>query len=542
MFDCSNVSELIRYQAKKHPNKKSIVFPVKKGGIYSYTSYSFLEFENRINQVCNRLVSIGVKPGHKVLFFVKPNLDFCVITFALFRIGATTVFIDPGMKKEYFLNCIEQVKPDVMIAIPLVHCLRRFKSKYFNNIKLFITTSKLNGIGTVSLFKNISNESPEFSIYQNNSNELAAILFTSGGTGAPKGVEYTHDIFINQTRMLKEEFSLSSSDCDVPGFPLFSFFTLAMGMTSVIPDMNPAKPNQCNPENLYRNITESKATFIAGSPAIWERLADYCVKQNLTLPSVKYVVMFGAPVRNELHEKFDSVLTNGTTYTPYGATECLPVANISGSSVLTSTASLTDRGFGTCVGKPLNGVEIKIIKRSEKKLLKMEYTTPLSCGEVGEIIVSSPNVTKGYYQMPDKTQEAKIYDGDKLWHRMGDVGHLDEDGKLWFCGRSKHVVLNRNTNYYPINVESIYNKHPEVRRTALIGLGKTNEPAIVIELYNHSHRNNEKLIKELRLLAKDYTHTSGINKFFFKDKFPVDVRHNIKIDRTLLGKEFSEQL
>jgi acyl-coenzyme A synthetase/AMP-(fatty) acid ligase len=539
MFNCKNVSKLIRIQSKEVPDKKSIVFPVKKFGNYKYTSYTFLEFEHKINQVCNRLAKLGVKPGHKVLFFVKPNLNFCVITFALFRLGAITVFIDPGMRKEYFLNCIKQVNPDVMIAIPLAHVFRQFKSDYFKNIKVFITTAKSNGLGTKSLFKGLDKESSEFTIYNGETTDLAAILFTSGGTGVPKGVEYTHDIFINQTRMLQEEFSLTSEDCDVPGFPLFSFFTLAMGMTSVIPDMNPAKPNQCNPANLYRNIIDVNATFIAGSPAIWERLADYCLKYNKILPSVKYVVMFGAPVSVELHEKFKDILTNGSTYTPYGATECLPVANISGIHVLNNTAAKTKVGAGTCVGTPLKGVDIKIIKRSMKSLAKMEYTTALENGEIGEIIVSSPNATKAYYQMEEKTNEAKISDGQQLWHRMGDVGHIDDDGKLWFCGRSKHVVSVDGLNYYPINVESIYNEHPDIKRSALIKLEKTNEPAIVIEPNKNTSKSRELIVKELRILAKDFPHTSGINKFFFKTDFPVDVRHNIKIDRTLLSKEFS---
>lgn len=150
---------------------------------------------------------------------------------------------------------------------------------------------------------------------------------------AARNVVYTHKIYYEQTRLLQELFSLDENEIDFPCFPLFSLFTLCMGMTSCIPDMNPSQPAKADPKQLVQNIKDNKVTFMAGSPAIWEALGSYCIKNNITLPSVKYLVMFGAPVRNELHKRFSRILPNRTTYTPYGATESLPVANISGQMV-----------------------------------------------------------------------------------------------------------------------------------------------------------------------------------------------------------------
>lgn len=535
--DITNVSDLIRVQAKKRPEKKSIVFSSKKvfGG-YKYPSYNFMELNNRINQFCNKLSQLGVMPGHRVLYFVKPNLDFCAITFALFRMGATPVFIDPGMKKDYFFKSIRDVSPDVLIGIPKVHYMRHFYKAHFSSIKIFITTGKISGPFAKSVYGKLKKQSVEFDTFKPK-DELAAILYTSGGTGVPKGVEYTHDIFISQTKMLKDEFKLTFEDCDIPGFPLFSFFTLAMGMTSVIPDMDASKPAQCDPAVLFKNINENKATFIAGSPAIWERLADHCLQNKLTLNSVKYVVMFGAPVSVNIHQKFEKILPNGTTFTPYGSTECLPMANVSGKFILGNVSKAILAGKGTCVGKPMQGVRVKVIKQTLSDINSISDIEEIPNGEIGEIIVNSPNVTKSYFKNEKANLASKITDGNKVWHRMGDVGFLDDHGLLWFCGRKKHVVDIDGKKFYPTQIEAIYNQHPKIKRSALIKNSKNNKPVLVIERYDQKEIIESMFLMDLKNLSQTHEHTKDIGEFYARYPFPVDIRHNIKIDRTSIQEK-----
>jgi acyl-CoA synthetase (AMP-forming)/AMP-acid ligase II len=533
-----NISELIEYQATKQPGKRAISMAKKKlfGG-YSYPGYDFQTMNQRVNKFCNKLESLGVKSGHRVLFFIKPNLDFCAITFALFRMGAIPVFIDPGMKKEHFFTCIKGVKPDVLLGIPKIHYARHLYKKYFSNIKIFITTGRI-GFASDSIYTKLGKESDSYTIYTPKNDDLAAILYTSGGTGVPKGVEYQHDVFINQTKMLQNEFGLTCDDIDIPGFPLFSFFTLAMGMSSCIPDMDPADPINCDPRKLYQNITDRSASFIAGSPAIWERLADYCLRENLVLDSVKYVVMFGAPVSVKIHQKFARVLPQGTTYTPYGATECLPIANTSGKFLLASTYKDMLSGKGTCVGNPLNGVNIKIIEQVEHDISKLEDIVELTKGDIGEILVNSPNVTRAYFCNEDANSKSKVIDANgKTWHRMGDVGYFDENGLLWFCGRKKHVVEVKDKKYYPTQIESIYNQHAKIKRSALIFDQKNNCPAVVIERFDQKESIESMFLMDLKNLSQTNIHTKEIGVFYAKSSFPVDVRHNIKIDRTKLQDE-----
>lgn len=342
--------------------------------------------------------------------------------------------------------------------------------------------------------------------------------------------------------MLQTEFGLTADDIDIPGFPLFGLFTLAMGMTSVIPWMNPTKPSQVNPELMVQIIEDQGATFLAGSPAIWSRVADYLTQKNYQLESVKYVVMFGAPVSLSLHEKYQKILKSGDTFTPYGATECLPVTNYQGSEILKQTKDDTLKGKGVCVGHPLDGTKVKIIPNSLDKFDHISLVQELAPNQKGEIIVSSAVVTPRYSTSIEATLESKIPgDNGELWHRMGDIGYLDNEGKLWFCGRKAHLVEVQDEVLYPICVEAIFNQHPEVKRSALVGVdfGDRMEAGIVIE--RHDGRDNlgtkkEDQFQEILNTASLYEHTKKIKHVFLHKKFPVDVRHNIKIDRIKLSE------
>ena len=529
-----NIACRIRDVSKQYPEKKSVVL----GKDNSF--YTFSEFEDRSNQIANQLTDYGIRPGMRTLLFVKPCLDFSVITFALFKIGAIPVLIDPGMGLPNLLNSIKQVKPGAMISIGMVHWVRRIKSDFFRDVKINISLSRVGG-STLYLYEGLSEQSKVFDPYPVTSEDHSAILFTSGGTGIPKGVLYTHGILNAQTDLLREMFQLNEKGIDLPGFPLFALFTLAMGMTSVIPEMDPTKPASCDPGKIVKNIQQHKVSFVAGSPAIWERVGRFCQDKSIKLPTVKQVVMFGAPVRPEIHQLFKNVLPHGDTYTPYGATECLPVSLISGSEVLKKHLPLMLRGYGTCIGKHVPQTRIKIIKTSDIPESSLFELPP---GEVGEIAVLGDQVTKAYFEMPLETEKAKIMIGSDTWHRMGDMGWIDQEQNLWFLGRKSHRVETHDNTFYPLQVESVFNQHPKIRRTALVKIteGEVIYPGLVIERHDGKTRMTESFLKELAVLKETEEFTKGIKHFFLYKKFPVDVRHNIKIDRLKLTQWAQEQI
>jgi len=550
-------------QVLKHGSKTALVRPYRKSKFQKINSYQFESisfnklFQNSIIFAC-AFRNLGLVKGDRCLVFIRPSLDFSAVVFSLFSIGVIPVFIDPGMGRANLLDCISKSKAKALIGENSVHLLSKLFPKSFKNITVRVSITpmrfwpfkKMSNI--LNIKKNIPfdkiNQEEILSIcHQIQDEDEAAILFTSGGTGMPKGVNYTHGIFNTQTDTLQEMFHLNHDEIDMAGFPLFALFTLSMGMKSIIPDMDVRRPAKCNPEKLFQNIKDLKPTFIAGSPAIWERVANYCLKNNLQLESVKYVVMFGAPVSVLLHQKFMKILPNGTTYTPYGATEALPISNISGKEILSSTAELSQRGHGTCIGHPVLNTKVKVIKITDEAITHLSDIEECPPLVPGEIIVSGKQVTKKYDQLPDKTMLSKIQDANgNHWHRMGDMGYLDSEGRLWFLGRVGHRVETtpRNT-LYPIACEAIFNLHKDVEKTALVGLGekKHQTPAIVILRKDRRFLKNDERSQfesELLSLAKNFSHTKDISHFFYASHFPLDVRHNIKIDRLKLKEEIEK--
>ncbi len=552
--NCDNIASRLHYWAKKTPQQIAISFPKHyKKGKYSYQNLTFAELLQSSEAIAQGLQRMNIPRRARVLVFLRPSLDFSAVTFALFKTGLVPIFIDPGMGRKNLLRSIAQIKPQVLIAEPEIHLVRFLFPRAFRSIRHIVTNSRWSwSLFKKSQYKRLRDlkstplvKAPPL-LFTPSPQDPAAVLFTSGGTGCPKGVLYTHKIFQIQTDQLQKLFNLQAGQVDIPGFPLFSLFTVAMGMKSAIPAMNPSKPAKANPQKLYQNICDHQAHFVAGSPAIWENLANYCLEKNLQLPSVKSLVMFGAPVSLELHKKFQRILPNGTTYTPYGATECLPVAVTSGEIILNGPHNLMKKGKGTFLGTPAPGVRIEIVPIKESPIPYIKECDFLKPGQMGEIVVQSQTVTPEYVDLKKETEQAKMKDHlGNTWHRMGDIGYLDTTGQLWFGGRKSHYIKWRGKVLSSVQCEAIFNQHPFVKRTALITYrqGKQSFPAIVIERKDGAKprgTQRKNFEEELLNMACTTEHTKEIKNFFYHPNFPVDVRHNIKIDRLRLGNEISK--
>jgi acyl-CoA synthetase (AMP-forming)/AMP-acid ligase II len=358
-------------------------------------------------------------------------------------------------------------------------------------------------------------------------------------------VQYTHGVFNAQLRMIRDFYQIGPGEIDQPGFPLFGLFATALGAKAIIPDMDPSRPAQLAPAKFVASIQEHQVSYSFGSPAIWNVVSNYCIARGLSLP-IKKILMAGAPVSGELIERVASVMDpDGEIHTPYGATESLPIVNMTGQEILETTWQQTREGRGTCIGRPLPGIEIRIIRPQDGRIALWQETEEAVVGEIGEIVVQGEVVTRCYDNNENETLNAKIFDPENgsFWHRMGDMGYLDEEGRLWFCGRKAHRVLSENGPMYTICCEAIFNEHPRIRRSALVGIGQPGhqQPVLIAES-RAKGKEAVQLLEELRHLGGSSDLTCSISHFLLHPDFPVDIRHNAKIFREKLAEWATKQL
>jgi acyl-CoA synthetase (AMP-forming)/AMP-acid ligase II len=351
-----------------------------------------------------------------------------------------------------------------------------------------------------------------------------------------KGVVYTHAIFSAQVRALQDLYGIEPGEIDLPTFPLFGLFGPALGVTTVLPEMDATRPALVDPRAIFNAAERYGVTNLFGSPALLRRVAFSKESETRSLPSLRRVLSAGAPVPAVVLRQTERLLSEGVPiYTPYGATEALPVSNITHREILDETAGLTTEGKGVCVGRPVPGMEVRIIRVSDEVIPRWSEDLLAAPGEIGELVVRGPVVTRAYYNRPHHTALHKIAD----WHRMGDVGYLDDEGRIWFCGRKAHRVITRHGTLYTIPCEGVFNAHPAVLRTALVGVpagGAEREPVLCIELDPEAGRvDRELVLRQLREMAAQHEHTRRIERFVFHPGFPVDIRHNAKIFREKLA-------
>lgn len=367
--------------------------------------------------------------------------------------------------------------------------------------------------------------------------DLAAILFTSGSTGAPKGVCYEHGMFEAQVRLIRETYGIAPGEIDLPMLPIFALFNPALGLTTIVPEIDPRHPAEADPAKIVQAILQERVTNSFGSPTLWRKIFDHCLAHDIKLPTLRRVLCAGAPVPLSLYVDSRKVLPHGSLHSPYGATEALPVTSTHAFEVLAKEVLDDSVSYGTCVGRPVATMDVRIIAITDAPISRIAGAQELPRGETGEIIVRGPVVTKRYDGLDEATAAAKIRDGETVWHRMGDCGRIDEAGRLWFCGRKAERVITAGGTLFTDPCEQVFRANFAGLRVALIGLGPPGRmtPALVIE--ESPIAKDRKLFFEIiSRVAQSRPHTAGITRFFIHPRFPVDTRHNAKIHRLALAK------
>lgn len=527
--------------------------PPRGIGELCYDELSLGELNRRSDAIAHGLLSAGLKAGDKAVLMVTPGLDFFALTFALFKAGIIPVMVDPGMGIKNLGQCFDEAAPDAFIGIPKAHVARMLFGWGKRTLKTLITVGrglKIWGGPTLGQLEQQGNGKASFPMQMLDEDALCAILFTSGSTGVPKGVEYSHRMFEAQITALKQDYGISPGERDLSTFPLFALFGPALGMASIVPCMDASRPIKANPEYLFKAIADYGCTNLFLNPALLDKLGHFGVDNQRQLTGVKRVISAGAPASIDAISRFSRLLPEGApVLNSYGATEGLPLCFVASDELLAS-GEVTAKGGGILVGKPVSGVSIDIIAIDEAPIADWSQAPLLQAYEIGEIVAKGPMVSQAYYHRDEATLQAKIGDGDVKRHRMGDLGYLDDVGRLWMCGRKAHRVDATeggafSKRYFSIPCERIFNNHPLVARSALVGVHRLGDklPLVCIELDKSLACNNAStLYRELREMAEANDITRGIDFFLIHESFPMDVRHNAKIFREKLAVWAEKQL
>ncbi|MED6334049.1 MAG: fatty acid CoA ligase family protein [Planctomycetota bacterium] len=539
----SNIAATLVDAAARHPDADAVRVVSTRGRATRVSAVSFAHLDARSNALASGLARRGLERGDRVCVFVRPGADLIVVSFALFKLGAVPVLIDPGMGRVNVARCVERMAPRGLVGVPAAHLVRRLHARAFGSVELAVTVGPRMPGGGPTLARLEAEGSRAPVLARLNDQDPAAILFTSGSTGPPKGVRYTHGMFQAQVRALKDCYGFEPGEVDAACFPLFALFSPALGMTCAFPELDASHPARCDPARIVAAIEATGATSSFGSPAIWRRVVPWCVEHGVVLGGLRRVLVAGAPVPPELIEDFLRILPpDADVHTPYGATEALPVSTISGREILSTASEGLELGLGTCVGMPAPGIEVRLIRIDDEPIAEWGNLREVPDGEPGEVCVSGAVVTREYAFEPGATAAAKSRDGERIWHRMGDVGTRTADGRLWFGGRKAHRIETPAGLVMPVAAETAINVHPSVRRSALVGVGPRGEerPVLVIEPASgrapRGAAARDSLRSELLALARRRPASAVATDVLFHRGFPVDVRHNAKIDREALKR------
>lgn len=555
-MDSANIASALTRMARERPHQIAIFVPCGSdtAGRPAHTHLTYAQLDEESDAIACGLEKAGIARGVRTVLMVRPSVELFVLMYALFKAGAVPVLIDPGIARTALKQCLAEAEAQAFIGIPLAHAARVALGWGRKTIRTLVTVGPRfmwGGYSYAQLLKagregsDARTRCPAV-LADTREDDPAAILFTSGSTGVPKGVVYQHRHFMAQVALLREAFDIQPGEIDLPTFPPFALFDPALGMTTVIPEMDPTRPAMADPGKLIQTIHDFGVTNLFASPALVNALSRWGAPRGVKLPTLKRVISAGAPVPVAVVERMRKLLPEGASlWTPYGATECLPVAVVEGRELIELARARTDQGAGTLVGRVVAPNQVRIIRITDEAIPEWHDDLCVPQGVVGEITVVGPTATERYFNRPDADRIGKIREGQRTVHRMGDLGYFDDTGLLWMCGRRSQRVESINGPICTEQVEPIFNTHPQVFRTALVGLGGkgAEEPVLIVELEPGVGREQQQRIsEELLQLAARHAHTRGIQRVLFYPRFPVDIRHNAKIGREYLKRWASERL
>lgn len=477
------------------------------------------EFEAKVASYAVALHANGVRLGDRVAVLVEPGVDLIAVVYACWRIGAVTVVADRGLGLRGLGAAVRSAR--VRHVVGATKAMAATRSLRWAPHSHHISLSTLRSAQIVAHLDDVSLPVPSAA-------DPAAVVFTSGATGPSKGVRYTFGQLCAQRDALLAMYGITSADRFVAAFAPFAVFGPALGIATGLADNDVTSPGTLTAAALDDACRRVGATLVFASPAALANVVRTAAGALPSLPSlaaVRLVMSAGAPVPIETLRAMSRLCPSAALHTPYGMTEVLPVADIS----LVERSAVGD-GRGVCVGKPVPGCEVVVSPLGD--------AAPLSVGETGEVTVRSPWMSSGYDRLWATQQLARSVDGDGVWHRTGDIGHLDPDGNLWIEGRVVHLIRTVEGAVAPVPLEVAAETVAGVQRAAAVGIGPVGVQQVVIVVEDGASRGGP-ASPSLTAAVRAACAPQRVAAVWAVRALPVDMRHNAKIDRTALAAQMS---
>ena len=505
---------------------------------------TFTELAERIDALAETLRRAGVGPGQRVALLVPPGLELTAAVYASWRAGAAIVVADTGLGWRRMAEALRSADPDHLVGVPAAVAAAAALRIPGGRIVIGDRPRPVRRLLGASMTRSAGEEDrarltvvcpPETRTISggthsaSTANAEAAVLFTSGATGPPKGVVYRHSQLRAQLELVRTLCGITSDDRLVAAFAPFALYGPALGIAAAVPRMDVTRPGTLTADALADAAASVGATLVFASPAALRNVVATASRltpdHRAALARIRLVLSAGAPVAVPLLRRVQQVLPAAELHTPYGMTEVLPVTDIA-----LPDLEQAGSGNGVCVGRALPGVRLGI---SALDALGRAHGSPLPSVEVtGEICVSAAHV-KDRYDRLWATEQASSRDSG--WHRTGDVGHLDAAGRLWVEGRLAHVITSAEGPLTPVGAEQRIEAQALVTGAALIGIGPrgTQQPvAVVVSAASvRPGLADEKLARVVRAASE-----IPLAAVLTVRSLPVDIRHAAKIDRSRLAR------
>ncbi len=486
-------------------------------------STSFVELHNRVMGIAAGLADLGVLPGDRVAVLVPPSVDLLATSYACWRAGAVTVIADRGLGVRGLGAAVRAADVKWVVGIPKALAAARLLRWAPGATGIAVGRRTLFGAArTLDQLASCGATLPRAP----GPDDLAAVLYTSGATGPAKGVRYRHAQMAAQRDVLARTYGITSSDRLVAAFAPFALYGPALGITSTIPNVDVTAPGTLTADALSAAVAAVDATIVFASPAALLNVNHTAAARHVRLSTLRLVLSAGAPVPIATLRASSAWCPSAELHTPYGMTECLPVADID--LVGIEAAGVGD---GVCVGTLVPGVEVIIAPLGLNADRAVES---LIVGETGEILIRAPWLSDGYDQLWRTEHEARPSTAEGLvWHRSGDVGHIDGGGRLWVEGRSVHVIHAAAAPITPVPVEVAVERLDGVAKAAAVGVGPVGCQQLVVVIEDE-HASvgiaDDVLVERVRDVV-----AHPVAAVITVHHLPVDIRHNTKIDRTAVA-------